>query len=1120
MRPGAKPALDQTERDRVVNDLDQTLVVEAGAGTGKTTALVRRIERLVASGRASIEQIAAITFTRAAASELRERIRERFEALSRSNDSDATEQARARTALDDLDQAAIQTIDSFALSILRAFPLEAGLPLVVEPLDETQADLKFEEWWTKWVDEVLTGDEEVVRDFERCLRLGLDRPVENLREIASAFHERYEALRDIRFELKTEVVRVAGKELVTSLPQMHDLLQYSKLGPSDRLYVHLQMVIGLAEDVARSGPDTDPALWTLAQSPKISTGDGNQRNWDRTPEGTNAAKVAKELLRELQDRVACELQQARSQAFAPVLDALRGAVLEYADSRRSNGQAEFHDLLVWTRDLLQASAEVRRKLGERYTHILIDEFQDTDPLQIEVAEMLTRDPTTETPRPGALFAVGDPKQSIYRFRGADPTGMVRVSSAPGRGRAYLVETYRSHQALVEWVNHVFGQWIGDGDPRGGQAQYVPLQTSRAPEHAEILLGVYHLGDAMEVRNIELARREEVRELVRLARAVGAGQWTVQEREGGARPSSYGDLAILFPRRTSLLLLERALEEAGVPYSLEGQSLIFGSQDVRDLVAALSAIDDPTNEVAVVAALKSPAFGCSDVDLYRWVRAGQRFDYLLEHPRTDPAEPDRGLAAVRTALLKLREFHEERYRLSNPELIEEFVRNRRLRELTYSSNRYRERQRLISTVIEQARSLADAGAPSLREFLDWVREREARNERMPEGGIGEVGLNAVRLMTVHHAKGLEFPIVALTGLNSGGNGRPGPVLFGERSGAPHVAARIGTEARRFELGDYETLKTEDARLQQLEQARLMYVAATRARDYLIVSTYRKSAKNDTTPAGEITRLLDGADHLWRPLPAFREAPHAEPARTEPFGAPDHRTAWSADRDQLVERMKKPSAVAATALKDTRVDLREGPPDAPEERVWRPGASSKEATALGRSVHAILETVNFETRRDLEDLANRETEAEGIAEQADLAAELVRAVLGTPLIQRAVASADLHREVYVAIPLNEAEDAPVLEGYIDLMFRDERGEWAVVDYKTDAVAGRSLEEMAAPYRTQLGAYAAAVERASGTRVAEAWLLFARRAQAGLPAEYRVPDLESAISEAVRAASAAIE
>ncbi|MEX0762746.1 MAG: UvrD-helicase domain-containing protein [Dehalococcoidia bacterium] len=1104
---------DEPDRIRIRTALDQNLFVEAGAGTGKTTALVSRISSLLASRKARVEDIVAITFTRAAASELRARVREELEKLHADPGQGQAETEVIAQALKDLDGAAIQTIDSFALSLLRERPLEAGLPPVIEPLDEIEAGLLFDDRWQQWLDTALDQDVEVAEAVSRAARLGLDDPLRPLRETAKQFHYNYELLSDGMFNAPTFMRGDNFTGWAGEVARLRTLLPYCT-DPADKLYVHVcETVLPALDPLVEMEPASREAELALTELPTIKSKLGKKACW-KDLDGRPAHEEARMVLSALQDSVSDELKAMRQEVLSTLLNAVSRMITEYAGERRQQGAPEFHDLLVWATELLRHDQLSRSYFQDRYPFVLIDEFQDTDPVQIELAALLTERTRRGEPDAGALFVVGDPKQSIYRFRRADlrATSAVRDKLQRHDGHVFLTSNYRSHESVICWVNHVFGGWmVGDGLSQSVYVELAAAATGDEPGDipAAHSSGVRLFGDVLEFDNIEDVRRVEADAIARIALSVGSGEWSVRGRDGEPKLSEFGDLCILLKSRTGLGTLERALTEAGVPFSLEGQAFVFNTQDFKDILNCLTAIDDPTDQVAVVAALRSPAFACSDVDLFEWSQAGGGFDYARDGLPGD--------GQVAAALVVLRRFHDRRQSVSTPQLVEEFIRDRRLRELVLLQKGSDERLRRLNLVVELARKLHASGRSSLREFINWAEDRRASRARMADSVTSENGGNAVRVMTIHGSKGLEFPIVLMTGLTAPQSGTADGVLFDHRPGATcRVGVRLGSEKQGFESDGYDGMREQEKDAGTAENVRLMYVACTRARDHLVVSTFRKS--NDSkTLATRIAELCQEGEDLWQRLeiPPYREPPDTR-VHAEPTGTPEERERWESDRNTAIKRMRNPAAITATALKPRGPSPEPAPKTESETRAAEPWRIGRGAGERGRAVHAVLQYANLEAGDNVDELARKYAEFHEIPDQADDVARLARAVINSDAIRRAVASGRYWREAPVAVPVDPRNpSAGAIEGIIDLVYEDADGGLVIIDYKTDAVAGRTLEEMASPYVPQLGAYAAAVERITGRRVNGLILIFARPAVSGQPAEYRVPDIEAAKADAMAVA-----
>ncbi len=1119
--------VDDDARKTIRDDLGATLFVEASAGTGKTTSLVQRVTNLVATGTTTLDRIAAITFTEAAAAELRDRVRSELEKASGDDQRDRTERDRCHQGIADLDQADICTLHSFAGGLLRERPLEAGLPPSFETSDEILAGIKFEEQWHNWLDRHLDGETELAPHLASALTLGLT--LNQLRTVARAFHQNYSDLSDVDFGASESPHPSAMEPILEAAPELERLCGYSKNGPGDPLYDHVQNRLALLRhQPATVAGSADNYRLLLGLLP-LRQSRGRQGDWSTDPDtGQNACAALKDILSDLDQQANDQIQNARRTALLPILEDLRQLVLEYARQRRAEGRAEFHDLLVWAGELLRDNASVRDYFRNRYTHLLIDEAQDTDPIQAEIATLLaapahavTSDegqpiPWDQiTPEPGKLFVVGDPKQSIYRFRRADVGQMQRLQSSMERsgGRTLkLVQNFRSQQPVIGWVNRLFEQWMEEphavGDDNGdSQAGYDAMSAlwvggTGNPYRPR----VWTLGDEAVEAPIGEIRLEEAWEIGLLLRQMVAEQWETLDQpatdNNGCetyRPVRYSDVCILMPRRTGLAALERGLENADIPFRLESASLVFETQEIRDLLNCLKAIDDPADQVAAVAALRSPAFGCSDADLLRHRARGGSFDYL------NNLSPDRGDEAALDAFNVLRSFHRARLDESTAALIDRFVRERELMESAVGHPRMREQWRRYRFLVEQAGQFSRAGGGTLRAFLQWVDDQISEGARVTESPVPESDEDAVRVMTIHGSKGLEFPVVILTGINSaparGGN----PVIVDRGSGRVEVG--IGPAAARFATPGFEELAELDNRMSAAEHIRLMYVATTRARDHLVLSM-RRPSKGQKTTAAVIAEYLENHAELWEAvelneLAALAETQTAgedEPrVLNESLHSTEHLDRWVADRKRAVAELSRPQFVAATGLSRAYRD-EEAEQDTPEP--WRRGRAG---TSVGRAVHAVLQSIDLATGAGVEHRARAQAVAEGVPDRQEEIARLAKVAVQSDVVRRAVASQRIWREVPVAAPVGDGS----LHGFIDLLFEEQDG-LVVVDYKTDAVTEAQLPEVVDRYRLQGGAYAHAISQITGKPVQEVVFLYLQPKM-----EVALPNLADAMAEARAAA-----
>ncbi|MGH9188613.1 MAG: UvrD-helicase domain-containing protein [Acidimicrobiales bacterium] len=1062
---------DAAARDAVREDLGGTLFLEAGAGSGKTTCLVERFVALVQDG-VPADRIAAVTFTEKAAGELADRVRQ---ALERSGD---------QAALDLLDRAAIGTLHAFAQRILNEHPIEAGLPPRLEVLDEISSQLAFEDRWDAFVDHLLE-DDAVEVPFRMLLASGID--LRHLRDVALAFTDNWDLVAE-RLADRTPMAPLDLDELLDELARVV-AMGGSCSEPDDKLLARLEV---LAEWGARlrASADDDSRLAMLARPLRPSTKVGNtgrKESWARGDVvGVRAAVAA---LGERCDVIRREVQQV---AIGHMADAIGRFTVAGAEERRRAGRLEFHDLLVMARAVLRDpdhGAAVRAAVRDRYQRLLLDEFQDTDPIQVELATLLAVDPAKEpgdwrdaTVEPGRLFFVGDPKQSIYRFRRADIEVFLAARDRLAGSVHRLTTNFRTTVPVVDWVNQVFERLIVS-EP-GSQPAYEVLDADRM-EAAPVGPSVTMVGNAAHpaAMSADELRRAEAADAAEMARRAVAEGWSVAKDKGtGWRPARWSDVAILLPARTSLRQLEQALESAGVPYRAETSSLVYGTGEVRDLLMVARAVEDPTDSLAAVAALRTPAFGCGDDDLYAW-RVHHRGWWDHQGPMPAGAPADHPVAA---GLAWLGALHRERLWLSPSQVLERIVRDRRLLEVAFVHPRPRDLWRRLRFVVDQARAWEEAGGVTLRQYLQWVKLLGAEGSRVLETVLPETDDEAVRILTVHGAKGLEFPVTILSGLTTELRARPAGVRVRFPAGRDW-ALKLGSDVRTEEFEAGEAL---DEQMDRHERLRLLYVAATRARDHLVVSVHRKEASSTG-------RILDtGAQVFWN---AGHDAPGVviDPpsggasAFFDDAVAPDPLPtlvpweAWEPERASALRAAGRPQATSATTLsKLAAAALVSDPGLAKDGRdvdlpPWQKG---RYGTAIGRAVHGVLQGVDLATGDGLDAAAAAQAAAEGVPGRERVIVSLARSALVSDIVRRAAARPHW-REVYVGCPLGDG----VLEGFVDLLYRDDDG-LVVVDHKTDAWREEAdLDAKVDRYKVQLAAYAHAVGQVVGEPVARAVLLF---------------------------------
>lgn len=1077
--------MDQAVRDAVVNDLDSTIFLEAGAGSGKTSCLVGRFVALVESG-VPADHIAAITFTEKAAGELVDRIRSELRRRAPDNET-------CRDALLALDTAAIGTLHSFAQRLLTEHAVEAGLPPRFTVNDEIASQVAFETRWELFADGLLDDP-----NAEMPLRLlfASDGKPKHLRDVAVAFNSNWDLVVNRTGAATPPVPTVDVRELLDDLTSILTLVEHCT-DESDLLFRHLSGVVTEFESRLRAAVDDDGRL-KLLDTAKLKSHKGQARNW---------TSIGVDVVRQRLDEVQTACEALRSTVVESVLQylalSLAHFTAESATRRREAGELEFHDLLVLARNMLRSDAHgstVRYALAQRYKRLLLDEFQDTDPIQIEIAVLIASDDPDAGRKhwsaihtePGRIFFVGDPKQSIYRFRRAD-IGMFMTARDELVGFSQqLSRNFRTGEPIINWVNATFARLI----VREGfsQPEYQALLAER--EGPPVGPPVAYFGREHDRRlPADELRAEEAADVSASIRRVIREGWSVADRTpahiDGWRPAQWSDIAVLLPARTSLRFLERALDDAGIPFRAETSSLVYGTREVRELMLVARAVDDPTDSLAVVSALRTTAFACGDDDLFTWKKVYRgEWDHQAALPEDAPDHHP-----VARGISWLRELHRERQWLSPSQVLDRILRDRRFFELAAAEPRPRDLWRRLRFVVDQCRAWEEAGGSTLREYLQWVEGQSGEGTRVVETVLPETDDNAVRILTIHGAKGLEFPVVIMSGLTTlmSSQARRVEVRFPDSAGwAIKLSKRLATT-------DFEDTQPLEEQMDHHERLRLLYVAATRARDHLVISAHRKERGNRASPTSAEVLYGEG----WDPALAVILDLAGEPPRVPlahdvnpEFPELPLLEKWQAAHDAALRSASRPVATSATRLA-REVAARKAQPTMPSAAIADPGLAKgardidlppwqkgRYGSAIGRAVHGVLQTVNLATGAGLAASCAAQAAAEGVLGKEDVIRALAQAALDSETVKTA-AQHKHWREVYVGVPWGDG----VLEGYIDLMYENEDG-LVVVDYKTDAWRNEAeLNAKVELYSVQLQTYADALRVAASREVAGALLLFLR-------------------------------
>ncbi len=844
------------------------VIVTAGAGSGKTRVLVERFLRLLEENPAwRVSDIVAVTFTEKAAREMVSRIRR--EIRSRIQQSHSPEEREAwRVHRNALDSARIGTIHSLCASILRAHPAEAGLDPAFEVMEEIEAASLVEQAVAEALDEAAReSNNESSHSSAPPLKLIeifaylSPREVQNALTSLIAQGERARrAIAHLENKSPDEVIRFwqarldhlrsdAARTVIESDSWTKDAKTVTRNGASldsDKIEIIREQVAALLariSQIANASSDTEVddgairrALLEIESS--IVLRGGSKKNWD-SEEIFNAVKAS---LSRMRDRVraerilALELNEAdmaAAQVTARLARLYKRAQARFTRLKRERANVDFNDLEEITEAMLAAHPEVCARYSDPENGLvramMIDEFQDTSPIQKNILWMIA-------PRSDEVFIIGDSKQSIYRFRGADVTVFhkTRDELKSNGGHEVPMDTcFRTHERLVSFVNHLFPD-IFTRESRY-DTPYEAMSASRPTAHENPSVELHIITQSKESENrlsaVQLREVEAGIVARRINEIVSRGEVIVCERDDHARAATHGDFALLFQASTSFDIYEQALADAGVPYVTIAGRGFYDRQEITDITNLLGFLVSSNDNLRLAAALRSPMFALSDETLLR-LRLGPRTRSLwkaLLDETVIHAEAER--ETIRFARETLNRLRGVARKLSAAEVIIATLRETGYLATLMALPHGERRAANVEKFIEQARALATLTLAELVERAADLRFREAREG---EATVEEAG--AVRLMTVHKSKGLEFPIVWIADATYGG-GRDRRIVAAHAEHGIAVslgADHLDTDDESLRAASFEMLKRVEERMDAAEKKRLLYVAATRARDHLIIS----------------------------------------------------------------------------------------------------------------------------------------------------------------------------------------------------------------------------------------------------------------------------------------------
>jgi exodeoxyribonuclease-5 len=1083
---------DDAARRIALSTHDRSLLVEAGAGSGKTAVMAGRIALLVAAGVAP-RAIAAVTFTELAASELVTRVHEFVAALLADEippelgaalpaGLSEAQRANLRVAAAQVDEITCSTIHGFCQRLITPYPVEANIDPGAAVMDAGQAELIFKELTERWLRDELDGDaggllaELILQDTGGTLRL--------TETVLRAMRSR----RDLRVRQPSDLA-VAISRFTEATAQFVDLLGTSGLEEAESRH-RSTLFAQLAEQVRELAPAGEASglatLLRLLPHTDLCNANGSFKQFKLKGKWTAAAKLAG--LSAVEGELAFNRASERFEdcckswldlkattaltVLERLVELLRPVLVRFQDHKRSTAQLDFDDLIYAARELLRQHEPVRVALSNRYRHVLVDEFQDTDPLQAEIFWRLCGEvPEADERwqdiriRPGALFLVGDPKQAIYRFRGADVQAYVEAREAflglDAESVVSISTNFRSAEPILSFVNACFAVPLSVENLQPG---FTALDVfHRVPDGtvavAALDVSVPNVDGRATAQDHRDAEAEAVADLC--AGLIGHRQ-IIDRKTGKLRPCRPGDIALLAPTGTDLWRYEEPLERRGIPVATQAGKGLFWRQEIQDLVALTRVLADARDSLALGALLRGPLVGLSDEQLLDVAAAlprpaGQEAKIPVLRVNVELAHVSHPLA--RDVLEKLQTLRRSANATTPHNLLSQAVDMLRVRPILLQRHRGQAERALanVDLYLSLARPYVIRG---LKAFSDAMTENW-NDELKAVEGRPDSQEESVVVHTMHAAKGLEWPVVIPINTATGTMG-PEPAIVDRATGELQCRV-LGVEPNGYQLA-----RDNEMAEQMRERIRVWYVASTRARELLVIP------RPDIDPAKSSWKAL--VDLGLESLPAvevrnvgpFAPLPPADlnQQSREVFAAEAATVAAAAPK--IVWR-----APSREDLADPPVGVEElvgvGPVDAIDLAIGTRGGRSR-----GTVLHKLMEEVlTGETTDERTALVSRAGELIGMFdERAAVSGTLDAEELGDCIVRSLAIPEirDLRGRLAPEFPVYgstvQDEVDIVTAGIADAVAFDAQGRAEIViDWKSDISPS---PQTLAHYRQQVGAY----------------------------------------------------
>lgn len=1070
--------IDEGARKVIITEFDKNLLVEAGAGSGKTSCLVNRMIEGIKNKKFIVSETVAITFTNKAADELKERFQNELEKNYKTA-TDKDEKLILKESLENLDKCFIGTVHSFCEKILGERPVEVGLDPQFNEVDEITEKILLQNSWDEFLLKLKSENSQLLVNLEK---IGI-----RVTDLIPSYNELME-YSDVNFDMK----EIEKPDLQLTIRNIIDFVNENiKHIPDEEPkqgYDNLQIAILTAIRILKFN-DMYKDYSKIQLIELFESKDIKVERWDNINVANELKYTKLPVLQ--QSYIVPALKSWREYCHYYTLSFLKAALDYYQFFRHKESIINFQDLLLKTSELLRENPEVRDYFQSKYKTILLDEFQDTDPIQAEVVFYLTGEDIFEKnwqkliPKPGSLFVVGDPKQSIYRFRRADIDvyNLVKKLIVTSGGRVLkLISNFRSLNAIGDYLNDIFNEKLPK-EANDYQASCAPLETVRENQIGTDF-GVKMLKIPKDFSKKADVVKEDAEIIAKFIRNAIDNKMQLSRsknelKAGINQDARYNDFMILLRYTDSIEVYAKALEKYGIPTRVSGGCKLGESLEVKELLTLLKLLGDYRNEILNVATLRGLFFGMSDQDLYDFKDKDGRFNFFSEIPNTLSNELK---IYFKTVFEKLKLYYKWTKIYTPSVSVEKIMIDIGVFQYSLLQDNGNSRCGELYYILESIRKWETEGITDYQEMIIKLENLFKYKVKEKLDIIGNQ--NVVRIMNLHKSKGLESPVVFLAHPKMKVSSKPRRHIKrvnGKATGYFLISKPNGYQrkiiAQPLNWKEYENKEKEYF---VAEEVRLLYVAATRAKNMLIISSENKNTKN---PWKDLLKYIKDKEVLNIVDVSIEDN---TTLKDDKITLEKHNEIIS-DCNNWYKNKVTPSYILTnpTEYKDVST-------------ICSVSRTSGGGKVWGLAVHKLLEELvkGFE---DEDLIINRIINEYNLDTGSKVKMkDIIRDFKNSDLWTRLQNAEVKYTEVPFSIKIDEEQQlfyklkkdgsTPIiLNGVIDLIFK-ENGEWVIIDYKTDNVSSEedrnTLKEI---YNTQLQIYQDTFEEITGEKVKERRLYF---------------------------------